>query len=118
MSRASTAPGSCFRSAKRFQNGNAGYDLAAYIVQVVTGQPFEQYLARNLFTPLGMSRSHQSIERYYQRHHTRRGSYDGHCQNARGIATPGSAGVYSTARDLARFVQLQLGRGRFRGPCP
>ena len=36
---------------------NYGASLAAYIVQRVSGKPFEQYAAENIFLPLGMKRT-------------------------------------------------------------
>lgn len=36
---------------------NYGATLAAYIVQRVSGKPFEQYAAENIFEPLGMKRT-------------------------------------------------------------
>ncbi|PYX51716.1 MAG: serine hydrolase [Acidobacteria bacterium] len=36
---------------------NYGADLAGYIVQHVSGVPFEQYIQRNVFGPLGMTRA-------------------------------------------------------------
>jgi CubicO group peptidase (beta-lactamase class C family) len=36
---------------------NYGADLAGYIVQRVSGMPFEQYVQKNIFGPLGMTRA-------------------------------------------------------------
>jgi len=36
---------------------NYGASLAGYIVERVSGKPFNQYVSENLFTPLGMARS-------------------------------------------------------------
>ncbi|GLZ76720.1 hypothetical protein Afil01_15270 [Actinorhabdospora filicis] len=36
---------------------NYGVTLAGYLVQVVSGEPFADYVAKNVFTPLGMSGS-------------------------------------------------------------
>jgi CubicO group peptidase (beta-lactamase class C family) len=36
---------------------NYGADLAGYIVQRVSGLPFEQYIQQNIFGPLGMTRA-------------------------------------------------------------
>jgi CubicO group peptidase (beta-lactamase class C family) len=34
-----------------------GYDLAALVVEEVTGEPFDQYIEQNIFNPLGMKKS-------------------------------------------------------------
>ena len=36
---------------------NYGASLAGYIVERVSGEPFEQYLQRHIFVPLGMTHS-------------------------------------------------------------
>ena len=36
---------------------NYGMTLAGYVVQRISGKPFDQYVAENIFTPLGMTRS-------------------------------------------------------------
>jgi CubicO group peptidase (beta-lactamase class C family) len=41
----------------RWEYANDGYNTAGLIVQTVAGVPFEQYVAEQLFTPLGMTRS-------------------------------------------------------------
>jgi CubicO group peptidase (beta-lactamase class C family) len=33
---------------------NPGYSVAGYLVEKVSGQPFEQYVAENILHPLGM----------------------------------------------------------------
>jgi CubicO group peptidase (beta-lactamase class C family) len=40
-----------------FQYSNAGYALLAYLVQVVSGMPFENYCTTNIFSPLQMGRT-------------------------------------------------------------
>ena len=39
------------------QYANINYDIAAYLVQLVSGQPFHEYCNDHLFTPLGMTRT-------------------------------------------------------------
>src|SRR5207344_1353358 len=36
---------------------NYGASLAGYVVQRVSGEPFDQYVQRHIFAPLGMTRS-------------------------------------------------------------
>ena len=40
---------------ERFQYNNSGYVLLASVIERVTGTPFDEYLAKNVFEPCGMS---------------------------------------------------------------
>jgi CubicO group peptidase (beta-lactamase class C family) len=39
---------------EKYRYSNAGYSLLAAIVELRSGQPFETFIAQNIFTPLGM----------------------------------------------------------------
>lgn len=45
------------RPGKRYHYSNIGADVAAYMVEAVSGQPFGDYCRDHLFTPLGMSQT-------------------------------------------------------------
>jgi CubicO group peptidase (beta-lactamase class C family) len=51
---ARTIPTRIFPSGEVSAYSNYGTALAGYIVEQVSGQPFEQYVQRNIFNPLGM----------------------------------------------------------------
>ena len=42
---------------KRFRIGSTHYDLAAHILQRVSGIPFEKYITERILSPLGMLKS-------------------------------------------------------------
>jgi CubicO group peptidase (beta-lactamase class C family) len=46
---------------KTFHYANSGYSLLAAIVEIASGQPYEQYLRKNLFEPAGMLRTGYTI---------------------------------------------------------
>ena len=50
-------PPQIFRPGEVTAYSNFGLALAGYIVEVVAGQPFHQYVHENIFTPLGMART-------------------------------------------------------------
>lgn len=50
-------PGRIFPPGKVIAYSNYGAALAGYIVQRVSGQPFDQYVAEHIFKPLGMDHS-------------------------------------------------------------
>jgi len=100
--------------------------LIGEIVQRLSGQPLDRFLAREVFGPLGMKDTGfrpsptllpriaptEQDDRF--RHMLVHGVV--HDENAYvmgGVA--GHAGLFSTARDLATFAQLYLGHGSYRG---
>ncbi|MFC9086114.1 serine hydrolase domain-containing protein [Nocardiopsis dassonvillei] len=96
---------------------NHGNGLAGYVVQEVSGQPFEEYVAQNLFEPLGMDRS-AFLQIYDAREvyevptfHLPDGSTAGdlHVSQA-----PAGASLASTD-DMARFMLALLGDGEIDG---
>ncbi|MCU0913806.1 MAG: beta-lactamase family protein [Planctomycetes bacterium] len=98
-----------------FYHSSAASDLAAYIVQVVSGQPYEQYLARKLFTPLGMSHSTADSRAILKDSQRAIGQMTGIAKLPSAFPALGAAGVYSSARDMARLVQLHINRGTLDG---
>lgn len=45
------------RPGESMQYANINFDLAAYLVQLFSGQPFHEYCDDHIFTPLGMTRT-------------------------------------------------------------
>ena len=91
---------------------NLGIDLAAYILQVKADKPFAQYVRERLFEPLGMANStfNPEIAREMA------GRAIGHMQGVPDIPVEvpmqASGGLYSTANDMAKFVQWHLNKGK------
>ena len=98
---------------------NYGVGLAGYIVQRVSGEPFDQYVADHIFQPLGMTHSsfHQPLEQALSSFPSD-GYKDTTDKPAIGfeIFNPAPAGgVSSTALDMSRFAQALLGGGELQG---
>jgi CubicO group peptidase (beta-lactamase class C family) len=98
---------------------NYGVGIAGYIVQRVSGQPFEQYVEQHIFTPLKMEHS-----TFYQPPPTllRKLPSEGYPTDTEKtpigfeIFNPVSAGgVSSTAGDMGRFGQALLNGGELDG---
>jgi CubicO group peptidase (beta-lactamase class C family) len=97
---------------------NYGTALAAYIVQRVSGLPFELYVAENIFTPLAMtSASFQQPVPAQQLSRAATGYI-----LAQGELTPqsptytrqvGAGGLTATAQDMSHFMLAYLANGRF-----
>ena len=93
---------------------NYGVGLASYIVQRISGQPFEQYVAEHVFAPLGMAHStfYQPPQKELEALPSQ--GYGGNTTKAPigfEIFNPaGAGGISSTALDMGRFGKLCLYR--------
>jgi len=109
-------PQSSFRS--RYAYDNLLYMTAGQIIPAVTGTSWDDYIRRRIFEPLGMKHSTVSSKDYkpgddYSMPHSR---VDGKLQviPLEDLDNVGPAGsINSCAADMAKWVQLQLNRGKF-----
>ncbi|MFC9559042.1 serine hydrolase domain-containing protein [Agromyces sp. NPDC056965] len=106
----SAEPGSTYRYS------NANYWIAARLVEVVSGQPFNDYLTEHIFTPAGMT----DTVNVTTTDTPVRGLELGHVMSY-GLALPapevtamtsGAGGIVSTAHDMARWLAIQQSDGR------
>jgi CubicO group peptidase (beta-lactamase class C family) len=97
---------------------NYGASLAGYIVQRVSGEPFESYLERHIFAPLGMTRS---TFRQPLPEQLRPDVADGYMTASEPprpfelIVTVPAGGMSTTASDMAKFMIAYLQEGRYQG---
>lgn len=103
-----------------FLYSNHGYALAAYVVQEVSGLPFDEYVTRHILEPLGMMHSGYLLQPpvpenlaigYFYRDGTQVPQpvdYDG--------TYPGGS-LVSTATDMAKFMVAHLNEGCYEGTC-
>jgi CubicO group peptidase (beta-lactamase class C family) len=100
---------------------NYGFQLAGYVVQRVSGEPFEQYLADHLLAPLGMAHSAavQPLPAALAPDMSKGYTYRGGAYEATdfewrpaGPATPSGA-IRATAADVAKFMLAHLQDGRY-----
>ena len=100
-----------------------GLTVAGRVVEVASGQPFEEFLDERIFRPLGMkdttfhptTEQRQRLARLYEKK-------DGELRPAKHWLTDledrtpnPSGGLFSTARDMARFYQMVLNGGELDG---
>lgn len=96
----------------KFNYNNTAYALASLLVERVTEQPFNQWMAENVFAPIGMSdtriRAHtgeiipNAADGYlYGEQMPFRQAID---LGGGGGATMGPGGVYTTVDDMARWI--------------
>ena len=95
----------------RLHYSNYGYDLAGFILQVRSGMPFARYLQEKVLGPLGMADS--SFDLGKVEYETDRAIGHGSGGNVVPIAFPeiAAAGLYSSIRDMSKYVQFHLNDG-------
>jgi CubicO group peptidase (beta-lactamase class C family) len=111
---------------QRFQYSNQNYALLGYLVEKITGQTWESYVQTHILKPLGMRSTDfdiptmQRTPNHADAHilDQRKGlmpvgfnAGDIRWLNAHGPAVS----INASARDMARYVQFQLGDGTFEG---
>ncbi len=111
------APGS------RFNYGGSNYQVAARIVELVSGQPFDRYMKQHLTDPLGMTDTYfrpgpgQDTSRVATIYmfHPKKGLIPLRIYapdpNRRLVLASG--GLYTSLQDLAVFLQMHLNRGAY-----
>jgi CubicO group peptidase (beta-lactamase class C family) len=107
-----------FAPSSEFSYNNGGYNVLASIVARLSGQPFREFAAARIFTPLGMSRSSfrggpVTISAQHARgyHRDERGFHFARDQGIDTSAIAGNSGLFTTVGDLLRFAQ-NFGDGR------
>ena len=95
---------------------NYGAALAAYIVQRVSGKPFEQYAADNIFLPLGMTRTTFVQPLPEEMKPLMSNGYDRASSPAKPfefIEEFPAGSVSASARDMCNFMIAHLQNGQF-----
>ncbi len=98
----------------RFTYGNHGFATLGQIVEDVSGQPLDRYFREHIFEPLGMAesdllRSEQVKKRLATGYKLR--SHGVSPVTDRQPVTLGAGAIYSTPRDMARYVAALTGGG-------
>ncbi|WP_340111234.1 serine hydrolase domain-containing protein [Maribellus mangrovi] len=106
-----------------------GLDVLGYFIEVVSGMPFDEFLKTHIFDPLGMddTRFYQpesKAERLVDVQHKVNGTWkkypvtfydtDYPIKGAKSFFS-GGAGLSSTAKDYAVFLQMYLNGGEYNG---
>ena len=105
-----------WRPGTSFSYSNLGPGVAAYIVENISGEKFEDYVARTWFGPLGMtSATYFGTSGALNALATEYGS-EGHSIPLHfNVLTRPSGGIVASPRDMANYVEFYLNRGSFRG---
>lgn len=106
-------------------------DITGLVVERISGMPFDEYLAANIFEPLGMEDTFfevptDKIDRFLPNHYWNRaenslGTIDESQPQALARFTndvtlfSGGAGLVSTAHDYMRFAEMLRNAGEYKG---
>lgn len=111
-------PAPAFAPGSRFEYSNFGFDVAALVIERVTGQTIERFFEQRFFSRLGMESSFARPARFADWPGVRTMGYrwqDGEWRVVDvydGEAFIGASNVYFSAADLARWAGAQV-----RGPA-
>jgi len=101
-----------WRPGTRMAYSNVGYGIAGVVLEKVTGEPYEDYIKRQIFDPLGMSTSSFRLtaadEALLARGYD---SPDGPPVGFPRIYLRPAGNLHSSARELASFIRMLLGWG-------
>ncbi|MFX1511149.1 MAG: serine hydrolase domain-containing protein [Promethearchaeota archaeon] len=103
---------------ERTQYSNLGFDLLAYLVELITQQPFEQYVSDYILTPLEMINTQYNISDYNSTQLAYGSSYNFNSEenelydhfNVNGL---GSAALQTTVTDLSHFMIAHMNEGEW-----
>lgn len=94
---------------------NLGIDLAGYILQTVSGQPFAQYVQDRLLLPLSMVNSSFDMAQIRANPNRAVGHSSPRPEVPLEIPMLAAGGLYTSANDMARFIQFHLNQGSAAG---
>jgi CubicO group peptidase (beta-lactamase class C family) len=99
----------------RFSYSSAGFALAGYVLEKITGQPYEEYLKHAILIPIGMTGSTIGYSQISENPVA-----VGYDRNLKPVTdwydydVPAGA-IYSSIREMALFVRFLLNRGTASG---
>jgi CubicO group peptidase (beta-lactamase class C family) len=111
-----------FEPGSKWRYGGSGITTAARIVEVISGQPYEVFLSKRIFTPLGMGNTSfappkESLNRIatlYRPIADSSGLEAFDAPDWSRFPRP-EGGLYSTALDIAKWMQTILNKGIYNG---
>jgi CubicO group peptidase (beta-lactamase class C family) len=118
-----------FEPGSKYEYSNAGINTAGRIVEVAGGMPYEEFMARRLFTPLGMKDTtywptpsqFQRLAKAYQPTADKTGLEEmptlpvvDRKTGRKSMAFP-AGGLFSTATDVSLFCRMILRGGEWEG---
>ena len=103
-----------WKPGSRMSYCNAGPPVAAYIVEKLTGQDFEDYVKENLFDPIGMSTATYRLSDVVRERGVTLYT-NGEPEEYWHISVRPSGAINASPVDMARFASFFVNRGRVNG---
>lgn len=106
----------------RYSSG--GFAILGRIIEIVSGVPFDQFIAQRVFAPLGMNDSsffypfakEGRVASIYRMQNGKLSKWEDLMAHSRKAIYPAPEfGMYSTASDMAAFSQMMLNGGAYKG---
>jgi CubicO group peptidase (beta-lactamase class C family) len=94
-----------------YNYSNVGMDLAGYILQVKSEQPYEQYVQQQVLDQLHMTASSFDIQHFLSTSDHAVGHIDGLNTVPLNYSIIPAGGLYSNVMDLSHYLQFQLNDG-------
>jgi CubicO group peptidase (beta-lactamase class C family) len=94
---------------------NSGPPVAAYIVEKITGQTFEDYVQDNFFDPLGMKSATYFLDDKVKQKGVTLYDNGNHPQDYWHIIMRPSGSINASPTDMAKFLAFYLNRGKVNG---
>lgn len=118
-----------FEPDSQFQYVNEGFNTAGRIIEVVSGMPYAEFLAKRIFEPLGMKDTtfwptQEQVNRLaktYKPTPDKKGLVETPIHQLtypltnRARQPMPAGGLFSTAADISKFCRMILGKGEFNG---
>lgn len=104
-----------WKPGSRMSYCNAGPPVAAYIVEKITGQKFEEYVQENFFDPMGMSTATYLLSDAVKSKGATLYANGNKAQEYWHISMRPSGSINASARDMAKFVEFYINRGLING---
>ncbi len=124
-----------FEPGTKFSYSDAGFDTLGRIIEVISGQPYEEFIEQRILHPLRMKDSFffpppekcSRIASHYELQDGKLKRFEGHLNpvwkspdgcRAYAASVPyagPSWGMFSTASDMAAFYQMMLNAGTYKG---
>ena len=92
------------------------YEITAYLVELISGEPYEQYVTDNIFTPLGMTNTKFQYTSYTLSQLAKQYIWNSTSglneeQSHRVHVELGAAGILSTVGDMSKFLIVHMNKG-------
>ncbi|WP_174887952.1 serine hydrolase [Solilutibacter oculi] len=100
---------------------NILFGVAQLVVEEASGMPFKQFLQTRVFTPLGMDETRYNADDLKPGDNAATGHAKFDFKDLKPVGTltwrnvSGAGGLYSSAHDMAKWMNLQLAHGRIPG---